>query len=91
MKTTTRYFTATCSRAEEPSNDFVTADSKMRRHIGKDSGQRADFDRIVIWNRDMMLAAFVSAQPQVAACLPRRSVSQGAQCLGKIRSRNVSR
>jgi hypothetical protein len=68
MKTTTRYFTATRSRAEEPLNDFVTADCKMRRNISEDSGQRANFDRIMIWNRDIMLAAFVGAQPQVATC-----------------------
>jgi hypothetical protein len=91
MKTPTHYFAATCSRTEEPLNQYVAPDSKMRRHIRKNSGERADLNRIVIWNRDMMLAAFVSAQPQVATCLPRRSITQGAQCLGKIRSRNVSR
>src|SRR6266699_471926 len=84
MKTPTHYFAATCSRTEELLNQCVAPDSKMRRHIRKNSGERADFNRVVIRNSQMMLATFFRAQPQVAACLPRCSITQDAQCLGKI-------
>jgi DNA-binding transcriptional regulator LsrR (DeoR family) len=90
MKMSTRHFATIGSRAEEPLDEFITADSKMRSHIAQNSGQRPYFERVVIRNCNVMPATFLGSQAQVAACLPRRSITHAAQCLGKIRSRNVS-
>ena len=76
---------------EKPLNQFVTADFKMRSHVIKNSGQCSHFQRIVIGNRDMMLAALSGRQPQMAARLPCDFVAQAPQPFGKIRSRNISR
>ena len=76
---------------EKPLNQFVTADFKMRSHVIKNSGQCSHFQRIVIGNRDMMLAALSGRQPQMATRLPCDFVAQAPQPFGKIRSRNISR
>lgn len=76
---------------EKPLNQFVTADCKMRSHVIKNSGQCSHFKRIVIGNRDMMLAALSGRQPQMATRLPCGFVAQMPQSFGKIRSRNISR
>ena len=91
MKSPARHLRVIGSRAEEPLNEFVTADSKMCSHIRKNSGECSHLYSVVIGNRHMMLATFLGGQAQVATCLPRRSIAQAAQHLGKIRSRNVSR
>jgi hypothetical protein len=76
---------------EKPLNQFVTADFKMRSHVIKNSGQCSHFKRVVIGNRDMMLAALSGRQPQMATRLPCDFVAQAPQPFGKIRSRNISR
>jgi hypothetical protein len=75
---------------EEPLNQFVTANFKMRSHITKNGGQCSHFKRIVIGNRDMMLAALSGRQPQMATRLPCDFVAQAPQPVGKIRSRSIS-
>ena len=46
----TRRFAAIGSRAEEPFDEFITADSKMRSHIAQNSGERPYFERVEIRN-----------------------------------------
>jgi hypothetical protein len=46
---------------------FVAADFKVARDVTEDPGQSSHFDRIMVGNRDVMLATVVCGQPQMAA------------------------
>ncbi len=60
---------------EQPLNQFLATDFKMRGHATKNPSQCSHSERVVIGNRDMMLAAFPGRQPQVTAGLPRDFVA----------------
>src|SRR5256885_6205410 len=51
----------------------------MASHIAENTGQRSNFDRIMIGNRDVVLSAFAGGQAQMAAALPRDRIAQISQ------------
>src|SRR6266513_324160 len=73
-----------CLLAEQPFDQVVAADFKMRGHVVKNSGQCSHFERVVIRNREMMLVVLAGAQPQMTARLSCDRISQAPQPVGKI-------
>jgi len=63
----------------------------MRRDIGQDPSQRADFQRIVRRNSDVMLRRCASGKPNVAAGLPRYSIPNTRQRLDEVSAGQVPR
>jgi hypothetical protein len=62
----------------------------MRRNVAEDAGQRTNFERLMIWYRDVVLAMFIGGQPHVAAGLSRDLVAKWAQSFCQVRPRQVS-
>jgi hypothetical protein len=75
---------------EEPPSQFIAGNFKVLSNISKDAGQRAHFDRVVVGNREVMLAMFVCGQPQVAPVLAGNLVTELFQQTGEFRPREVS-
>ena len=48
----------------------------MLGHVAEKTGQRSDPERRVAGDRDVVLAAFQSGQPEVAACLTGYAIAQ---------------
>ena len=69
---------------------FVSAYIKMDCYVSKDIRQRADLDGLVVGDGEVVLAAFLRGQPQVAPVLAGNLVAQATQCLGQIRAGKVS-
>src|SRR5262249_20394825 len=80
-----------CFSAEEPLNQFVTADFEMGSNVSKNCGQCSHLERVVIRNRDMMLVPLSRSQSQMTSRLPCDHISKVSQPFSKIRSRNISR
>jgi hypothetical protein len=66
------------SSSEKPLQEFVAIELEMFSHISQDARQRADFERAVIWDREVMLAAFNSREPKVTPGLARDLIPQAA-------------
>ena len=56
----------------------------MLGNVGQDGGQRADAERIVSGNGDVMLATLLRGQTDVAASLPRNLIAQHSERAGKL-------
>ena len=63
----------------------------MSRHIAKDSGERADAKRAVIGNRDVMRAALLCRQPQMASGLARDFITKSPQSMSEIGPAHIAR
>jgi hypothetical protein len=55
------------------------------RHVRKNAGERADADRIVVWDRDAVLAAALARQANMATGLTRDLVAEFSQALARSR------
>ena len=78
------------SSTEESLDQLIAAKLEVSGHFANNSRQGADFDRIVIGNRDVMLSPFNDGQAQMAAGLTRDLVTEAAQGFRDIRAREVS-
>ena len=63
----------------------------MLCYVPQDRRKRADAERTVLGNGDVMLAALQCGEAQVAAGLPGDPVTKGPEGLGKIRRRDIPR
>ena len=62
--------------AEELIQEFVTTDAKVLGYIGEDPRQRADPQRCVVRDCDMMLSTLLRGETHVASVLSRDLVAQ---------------
>ena len=79
---------SSCSK--EASGQLFAADFKMGGDIAKNARKGSDLDGIVIRNGDMVLAALGRDQPNVAASLAVRLVTNTPQCLYQFGPRQIS-
>jgi hypothetical protein len=66
------------SSSEKLLQEFVATDLEMVSHISQDARQRADFQRAVIRDCEVMLAAFNSREPKMASVLARHLIPEAA-------------
>ncbi len=64
---------------------LVDAQAVVGGYVFEDVVQCADFDRIVIWHGDVMLAALLFRQADVGAGLPEYRVAEFSQSADKFR------
>ena len=62
----------------------------MCSHIGEDRRERADTERGVLGNREVVLAVLVGSQAQVAAGLASDGVAKRSKNLSEITSRQIA-
>src|SRR2546423_14640227 len=62
----------------------------MASHSAENTGQRSNFDRIMIGNRDVVLSAFAGGQAQMAAALPRDRIAQLSERPRQFSAGNIS-
>lgn len=65
---------------EEASRYFSAGDTEMRRDVGKDRSQGADAELAVIRDGDMVLAALLGREAQVASGFTRHCVAVLTEC-----------
>ena len=59
----------------------------MCRDISENASWRSDAEKVVLWNRNMMLAVFSGRQPQMTAGLSRDRIAYLPKNMGEIVSR----
>jgi hypothetical protein len=65
-----------CVSRKQPRHEGLTADLMVHGHRRQNRGQRANSERIVRWNREVMFPAGRGRQPYVTARLARDAVSE---------------
>ena len=66
------------SALEELGRECAARDLHVLRHIGEDAGEGADAEARVIGDGEVMLAALLRGEPQVAPGFPRHGISVAA-------------
>ena len=66
------------SALEELGRECAARDLHVLRHIGEDTGEGPDAETGVIGDGDVMLAALLRGEPEVAPGFPRHGVSVSA-------------
>ena len=62
----------------------------MGSDIAQNAGEGADLDWVMVWNRDMVLAALGRDHADVTASLSYLFVPDETQCFGQFGSRQIS-
>ena len=62
------------SALEEVGRERAARDLQVLRHVGEDAGEGAEAETRVIGDGDVMLAALLRGEPEVAPGFPRHSV-----------------
>ena len=78
------------SALEEVGRERVARDLQMLCHIGEDGGEGADAETRVIGDGEVMLAALLRGEPEVAPGFPRHGVSVSAEGPGEIAAGEIA-
>lgn len=62
---------------KEADSNVIAAYARMFGDIGQDTRTYADTQRVVAWNRDVMVTIFAGRQPHMAPGLPDRLIAKG--------------
>ena len=72
-------------------DQLLDGEAVVRGDALEDTGDRADFDRMVIWNRLVMFAVALGGHADMRTALPIHCLAKQAQRLDQIRPGHVAR
>lgn len=77
--------------AKQRIDDSLAVEAVMIGHIRHDAGERANAERLVPRNREVVLAAPLGGEPQMAPHLPGRLVPKPGQSCRQVIAGDVTR